>query len=109
MAPMRAANRRDVASVARRRKPVVHGGPNLAALDRRFSRTMVASDEENQAFTPENRVIEAAVDRVPCPIEVHPMKVDYPIGVDRSAPQFLVPAPIQRPLSDRDLPRFGLH
>lgn len=101
MATMRTAHCGNISGVPRGREPVVDRGANLAPLDRRLARTMVAGDQQHHALAPGDRLIEAAIDGVPGSVEVHAVKIDDPVGSKRAAAQPLVPAAVESPVGDR--------
>ena len=75
-----AADCGDVRRVARGGKPVVHSGANGASPDGRFSRSLMAGDEEDDAIAMSDRAVQLAVDRTPCAVEGHSMQIDDAIG-----------------------------
>lgn len=108
MAAVCPADGSNVARVARRRQPVMHCRTDLSPLNRRFAGTMVSGDQQDQAVARPNGVFEAPINCAPGPVKTHAVKVDGPVRLDRTAPQFLVPAPIQRPFGDRNRLGRGL-
>ena len=102
MAAVCTTDRGDVAGVPRRRQPVMHGSTDLPPLNRGFAGAMVSGDEQDHPVARPNGVIEAPINCAPCPVQTHAVKIDGPVRLDRTAPQLLVPAAIQRPLGDRD-------
>ena len=70
--------------VPRSGKPVVHGRADFAALHRRVTRTMMAGDQQQNALTAPDRVLESTVDRAPCAVEVHAMQIEHAVGLDVS-------------------------
>ena len=95
MTPVGAPDRGDRARVARRRKPVVNGGTDLSALDRRIAPTMVAGDQEDDALAAGDRLLEAAVDGIPCVVERQAVEIEHAIGLDGARTQPPVPARIE--------------
>jgi hypothetical protein len=95
MAPVSAADRSDRAGVARCRKPLMNGGADLTALDRRIARTMVAGDQEHDALTAGDCLLEAAVDAMPCVVERQAVEIEHAIGLDGARTQPPVPARIE--------------
>ena len=79
---VRAAYRGDARRMARDREPVVNGGANPAAFDRRIAAPTMSGDEEDDARATSNRAFEDMVDRAPCSIETHAMKIQGHIGLD---------------------------
>jgi hypothetical protein len=62
VAPVRIPDRGYVFRVTGRGEPVVNGGPDLAALDRRLARTVMTRNQEKHAFAARDRQVDAAVD-----------------------------------------------
>src|SRR5437868_2209631 len=90
-----AANRGDQARVPRRREPIVNGGPDFAALDRRIARTMVTGNQQHNALAAGDRLLEPAVDCSPRGVEREAVQIEHPIGLDRSRTKPAVPARIE--------------
>ena len=101
MAPVSAPNRGNPGRVARGCKPVMNSGANLAALDRRLSRAMMAGDQHYHALAARDRPLKPGVDCPPGAIEVQAVKVDHSIGLNPAAAELPVPASIQRLIADR--------
>ena len=99
----------DLRRVARHREPVVHRGPDPAAPDRRLAGAFVAGDQQKQPVAGGDRSFEPAVDRIPCLIEVQPVKVENAVWLDISRPKPPVPAGIERcrRMGSRPLRRLG--
>ena len=96
MASVRAANRSDVAGMAGGGKPVVHGRADRSAADRGLSRPLVTGDEKDEPLPAADRLVEAAIDRLPRTIEAHSVQVDYSVGLDRAASEAAIPCAVQR-------------
>ena len=79
---MRPANRGDFVSVAGRREPVVDGGANAPAPDRRIAGAGVAGDQQNDPLAVNHGLLERPVDRLPRPVEVVAVKIDHPVKLD---------------------------
>ena len=79
----------------------MNGGPNTPALDGRFTRPMVAGNQQQNAVSAGDRLLESAVDCGPRAVQIHPVEIEHAVGLDRTAPQLLVPAAIERLVSDR--------
>jgi hypothetical protein len=94
--PVRPANRRDVACVPRRRKPVVNRRADRASPDRRLPRAMMAGDQQENAVAARDRLLERAIDCTPGAVETHPVKIYDPVGLDRAAAKSPVPAAVER-------------
>lgn len=92
---MRAAHRGNAGRMARGCEPVVHGGANTPALDGRLAGTVMAGDEEYQALTAADRLLEPAVDRPPRTVKVQTMEIDGAVGLDRAAAKPAVPAAVE--------------
>ena len=92
MTPMSPANRGDRAGMARSREPVVDGGPDFAALDRRIARAVVPGDQQNHAVASRNRLLEAAIDRLPGSVERHPVEIERAVRIYIARTQPPVPA-----------------
>jgi len=71
MAPVCAANGSDVARVTRGREPVVNRRSDGPAPDWWIARSVMARDEQDDAFSVTDGVLKSAVDRPPCRIERH--------------------------------------
>ena len=95
MASVGAPNGSNPRRMARRRKPVVNGGADASALDRRIARPVVAGDQQQHAIPGRNRLLEPAIDRLPCSVEVHPVEIEHPIGLDRAGFEAPVPAAVE--------------
>jgi len=78
MTPVGAAHGGDIGGVARRGEPVVDGGADTPALDRRIARPVVAGDQQQHAVPGRNRLLKPTVDRLPRAIEVHPVEIEGP-------------------------------
>jgi hypothetical protein len=105
--PVRAADGGDLAGVTVRSKPIVHRRANGAAADRRLSRTLVASDQQDEAVASRNRVVERAVDGPPRGVEAHPVEVDDAVRPDRSATKAAVPTAVEGRAMPQILPGTG--
>ena len=81
MTPVSAPHGGDISGMTRSGEPVVNGSTNAAALHRRIARPVVTGDEEHDAIAARNRLLEAAVDRCPGRIEIHPVKVEHEVGL----------------------------
>ena len=98
---MRTADSSDRRRVARRCKPVMNGGADLAALDRRLPGPMMAGNHQQDSIAACNRLFETAIDRRPRGIEVHPVQIEHAVGLDPSAAELPVPAAVERLVGDR--------
>ena len=95
MAPVSASNSGDPWCMPRDRQPVMDGRPDLSSLDRRRTVARVASDQENDPLPGLDRGFEPAVDRAPGLVEVEPVEVEHPVGLDRAGAKAPVPPGIQ--------------
>lgn len=77
-------------------KPVMNGGTDLPALHRRFARTMMSRDQQQDAVPVVNRVIEAAIDRAPGTVQSQAMKVEHAVRFDVARAKTPIPAAVQR-------------
>lgn len=102
MTAVRGPNGRNVRSVARSREPIVDRRPDPAALNRWLAWAVMARDQQQQAVSARNSLIEASVDRCPRRIKVHAMQVDDAIRRSRPAAQLLVPASVESLFADRN-------
>jgi hypothetical protein len=90
MSPVSAADRSDAGRMARGSEPVVNGGTDLSALQRRLARSVVPGDQKHDAFAMYDRAPKTVIDRPPRLVEVLSVQVDHPIGI--------VPAAFQPPV-----------
>jgi hypothetical protein len=96
MPRMGPANRRDPGRVTRCREPVVNGGADLAALDRRLAPPMMARDEQDKAIPGIARAFQGEVDGPPGAVEAVAVEIDDPIGLKRAGAKLPVPGPVER-------------
>jgi hypothetical protein len=96
VAPVSAANRRDPGGVARRGEPVVDRGADLATLNRWLARPVMAGDQQDEAIAVRNRTIEAEINRPPRGLEVHAVKIEDAVRLDRAVAKPPVPTAIER-------------
>ena len=95
MAPVRTAHGSNVRCMPRSGKPVVDGRADAPARDRRLARPMMAGNEQDNAVTGINRLLENAVDRAPRGVERHPVQVEHPVGLGRARAEPPVPACVE--------------
>ena len=95
MTAMSSSNGGDPAGVAGGREPVVDGGANLPALDRRLARPGMAGNQKNDTVAALDRLVETSVDRGPGLVEGMAMKVDDPIRLHRPAFQAPIPTGVE--------------
>src|SRR5688500_1488152 len=108
VAPMSRADGGNPWRVARGREPLVDGGADLAAPDRRLARAVMSGDQKDDAVPSIDRLLERPVDGAPGAVETHSVKVDDAVRFDRATAQSSVPASIQRgPRPRRDRRRRG--
>jgi hypothetical protein len=96
MARMGAADSGNSPGVARRCKPVVHRCANLSPLDRRLSGAVMAGDQEHEAISGIGSAFQSGIDRVPCAVEIEPVKIDDAIGLDASGAELAIPCAVER-------------
>jgi len=77
-------------------EPIVNGGPDPPAFDRGIPRPVMAGDEQKDSIAERDRLFKRTIDRPPCLVEAHPVKVEDPVGLDRPAPKAPVPGRIER-------------
>jgi hypothetical protein len=107
MASMGASHGGNGRRVARQGQPVVNRGTDAASFDWRSSGAVMPGDQEDDPLAARKRLFKDAVDRAPGAVEVHPMQVEDPIGLDRAGEKPPVPAAIKgRSRPDRDGERF---
>jgi hypothetical protein len=85
MAPVRAAHGGNIRRVARGREPVVNDRSDRASADRRLPGALVAGDQQQDAVAARDGLLERSVDRAPCAVEAHAMKIDDSVRLDRAA------------------------
>jgi len=95
MTSVSASDGGDIRGMARCGEPVVDGGADTPALDRRIAGPVMAGNQEQDPIAGRNRLIEAAVDRLPRAIKVHPVEVEGAIGHNRAAFETTVPAAVE--------------
>ncbi len=83
--------------MARRGKPVVDRRSNPTAFDWRVAGTVMTGDEQNESLASPDRSFQVSIDRPPGHIEIHPMQVDHPIGLEIARAEPSIPASIKRP------------
>ena len=104
---VRSTHRCYPSGVTRNGQPVMDCRTNSAALDRGFAAPMVTGDQKNEPVAGGNRPVQRCVDRRPCIVETVAVKIDDPVGLHRSGPQFAIPGAVKgRARSDRRRKRF---
>jgi hypothetical protein len=83
-------------------------GPDLAALNGRVARAMVAGDQQYNALIARYGLFKRAVDRLPRRVQVHAVKIEDAVGFDGAAAQPFVPAAVQRRMVERPGARLRL-
>ena len=91
--------------VPRRGQPIVKGGADPAAFDRRFARPSMAGDQQYYPVAAPNRLLNSPIDRRPGAIEVVAVEIDDPIGFDCPSLEPPIPASVER----RARPGLGGH
>jgi hypothetical protein len=64
----------------------VDGGPDLAALDRRIARAVMPGNQQNHTVSSRDRLLQAAIDRLPGTVERHPVKIERAVGIGIARP-----------------------
>src|SRR5437870_2057325 len=95
--------------MARSGEPVMHRGPDLAALGRRLSGTMVTGNQQQYTLAAGDRLIEASVNRGPGAVEVQTMEVEHAIRIGTPAGKLTVPAAVESSVRERHRLWLGLH
>jgi hypothetical protein len=83
VAAMRGPDRGNSLSVARHCQPIMDGGANASALDRRIAWPGMTGDQQEHPFLVNQRLLQGAVDGLPRPLQVVTMQVDDAIRLDR--------------------------
>src|SRR5206468_9984315 len=104
-----AAHRGNRTGMPRGREPVMHSGPDLAALDRRLSGAMMAGDQPQHTLPAGDRLIEASVNCGPGAVEVQTMEVEHAIRIGTPAGKLAVPAAVESSVREWHRPWLGLH
>lgn len=84
MAPVGASDRGNPGRMPGRRQPVVNGSANLAALHGRRAWPHMPGNEEKHTLPRGDCSLEPAVDRRPGLVQVEPMQVEDPVGLDHT-------------------------
>ena len=93
---MRSANRGNARRMARRAKPIVDCCANPPALDRWFAAPFMACNQQHDAVTGVDRLLQCTVDRLPRPVEVMAVEVERAVGLDIARPQSPIPTAVER-------------
>jgi len=96
MAPVSTPDRGDSRRMARGREPVMHGGPNPAALQRRFALALMSRNQQQNALPGGNRALQSKVDRLPGAIEVVAVQIEHPVRIDPTAAETPIPTAVER-------------
>ena len=91
MPAMGGADGRNVRRVAGRGQPVVNRRADASALDGRLAGPVVAGDQQQDAISAVDRLLEVAVDRRPGAVQVEAVEVEHSIGLEIAAADALVP------------------
>src|SRR4051794_36371845 len=86
--------------MARGGPPVVDGGAELAALDGRLAGAMMPSDQQQNAVTPRDRLLQTEVDRRPGAVQVQSVKVEDTVGLGAPGGKLPVPAAVEGLVGD---------
>ena len=65
---------------------------------------MMAGDQQQYSLAPANSLFEHVIDRLPCAIQIHAMKVEHSIRFDRTRLKAAIPRAVE---SRADLPTNG--
>ena len=119
VATVRAANCCNAGRMARRGQPIMNGGADLAALDRRLARSRMAGHEQQDALTRSDCPLQRLIDGLPRAVEAVAMEIERSVGLDRAGPETPIPTAVEscrldclswrwrrRPGSSLDLRRF---
>lgn len=74
----------------------MNGCPDLAPLHGRLAGAMVTRDQQQDAISAVDRLIETAIDRLPGVVESHSVEVQCAIGFDITRSEAPVPASVER-------------
>ena len=96
VARMGRANRRDPGRVTRNREPVVDRGADLAALDWRLARPMVAGDQQDEAITGVARAFDGKVDCTPGAVQAVAVEIHDPVRLEGAGAKPPVPGSVER-------------
>lgn len=96
MTAMRAPHRGDAGRMPRVSQPVVDGGANPAAFQRRVALPFMTGDEQQDSLVCRNCALQRAVNGFPGSIQVVAMKINDLIGFDATAAQSPVPSAVER-------------
>lgn len=82
---MRSANRSNSVGVTRMSEPIVNGGTDLAALDRRCPWPRMAGNQQDDPILGFNSRLDPAINGAPGPIETVAVQVEDPVRNYRAA------------------------
>lgn len=91
-----ASNGGDSLSMTGVGEPVMDGGADSPALDRRVARARMAGDQQDHPLAVNKGIFQCPINGLPSPFEVMAVEVDNPVGLNRAGFQPPVPARIQR-------------
>ena len=74
----------------------MHRSADLPALNGRLANALVTRDQQQHPIAARDRLFQPTIDRAPGGVEIHPVKIEDPVGLDIARSQPPVPAPIQR-------------
>ena len=92
---MRASNGGDLRRITGGGQPVVDGSADPPALHRWVARPMMAGDQQHNTVAGADRLLERAVDRGPCAVEIQAVQVDDAVGLDGARAKAPVPASVE--------------
>ena len=101
MPAVSAAHRGDAGRMPRMGKPVVDGRSDLASRDGWFAGAMMTGDEEQNAISGGDALLERAVDRLPGGIQAHPVQVERAVRRQTAGLETFVPSAVECPCADR--------
>ena len=96
MAPVSAPDCCDPGRMPRGGEPVVDRRADAPARDGRFTRPMMAGNQQDDAVASVDRLFQRPIDCTPGAIEILAVKVDDPIRLERAAAELPVPACVKR-------------
>ena len=96
MAPVSRPYRGDARRMTGRRQPVVYGGANSPARQRRLAVPVVPRNQQQDPVSRGNCSLQPMVDCLPRPIEAVPVEIEDSIGFDPARAEAPVPTAIER-------------
>ena len=98
MAAMRAPHSGNPRRMAGNRQPVMNGGSNSAAFQRRIAFAFMPGNQEQYAISRGDGPLQRPVDRLPRPVQRMAVQVEHAIGFQAAGAEPSVPASIERGL-----------